>query len=195
LEVYLVLNELVYNFAIWLDDMQWSTLLHESYYMYNWVESTHVLTLMVSLGMLFLIDLRMLGLAFADVPASKIAERLNVPMIIGFSVMFITGVLLFYAVPVRTTQSVWFRIKMVLLVACAVNAFLFHKRLNQSVSEWDTAARAPSRIRTGAMLSLGFWSLVVICGRFIAYDWFDCQHDQGAFVSFVAGCVDGQTRF
>jgi len=48
-----VLNELVYNFAVWLDDTRWSAMLHESYYMYNWVESTHVLTLMVSLGMLF----------------------------------------------------------------------------------------------------------------------------------------------
>ena len=128
------MNELIYNFAVWLDDTAYSAMLHESYYMYNWVESTHVLTLMVSLGMLFLIDLRMLGYAFPDVPASKIAERLNVPMLIGFTVMFVTGILLFYAVPVRSSQSVWFRIKMVLLVACAVNAFLFHKRMNESVS-------------------------------------------------------------
>ena len=120
------MNELIYNLAVWLDETEWSRMLHESYYMYNWVESTHVLTLMVSLGMLFLIDLRMLGLALPDVPASRIAERLNVPMLIGFAVMFITGILLFYAVPVRTSQSLWFRIKMALLVACAVNAFLFH---------------------------------------------------------------------
>ena len=85
------MNELIYNLAVWLDDTEWSRMLHESYYMYNWVESTHVLTLMVSLGMLFLIDLRMLGLALPDVPASRIAERLNVPMLIGFAVMFITG--------------------------------------------------------------------------------------------------------
>lgn len=189
------MNELVYNFAVWLDDMQWSTMLHESYYIYNWVESTHVLTLMVSLGMLFLIDLRMLGLALPDVPASKIAHRLNVPMLIGFTVMFITGILLFYAVPVRTSQSIWFRIKMVLLVACAINAYLFHKRMNESVSSWDTETRAPSGIRMGAMLSLGFWSIIVVCGRFIAYDWFDCDTFPGAFMSTLAGCVDGQTRF
>lgn len=189
------MNELVYNFAVWLDDMQWSTMLHESYYMYNWVESTHVLTLMVSLGMLFLIDLRMLGLALPDVPASKIADRLNVPMLIGFTVMFITGILLFYAVPVRTSQSIWFRIKMVLLVACAINAYLFHKRMNESVSSWDTDARAPSRIRMGALMSLGFWSIIVVCGRFIAYDWFDCSSFPGEFMSTLAGCVDGQTRF
>lgn len=189
------MNELIYNFAVMIDDMQWSAMLHESYYMYSWVESTHVLTLMLSLGMLFLIDLRMLGYAFPDVPASKIAERLNIPMLVGFTIMFITGVLLFYAIPVRTAQSVWFRIKMVLLVAAAINAWLFHKRMNESVSSWDNERRAPSRIRTGAILSLGFWSIVVICGRFIAYDWFDCAKDPNAFISFVAGCVDGQTRF
>lgn len=189
------MNELIYNFAIMLDDTQWSTMLHESYYMYNWIESTHVLGLMVSLGILFLIDLRMLGYAFADVPASKIAERLNIPMLIGFVLMFVTGILLFYAVPVRSAQSVWFRIKMILLVACAINAWLFHKRMNESVSSWDSDARAPKRIRQGALLSLGFWSIIVVCGRFIAYDWFDCVRDPGPFMSFVAGCVDGQTRF
>lgn len=189
------MNELIYNIAVWIDDTRYSAMLHESYYMYNWVESTHVLTLMVSLGMLFLIDLRMLGYAFPDVPASKIAERLNIPMLIGFTVMFITGILLFYAVPVRSAQSVWFRIKMVLLVACAVNAFMFHKRMNESVTNWDNEPRAPKRIRTGAMLSLGFWTVVVICGRFIAYDWYDCDYEQSAFVEFMAGCVDGQTRF
>ncbi len=190
-----MLNELLYNIAVWIDDMQLSTLLHESYYMYNWVESTHVLFLMVSLGMLFLIDLRMLGLALPDVPASRIASRLSWPMAIGFGVMFITGFLLFFAVPVRSTQSLWFRIKMVLLVAAAVNAWLFHKRMNESVADWDTDRVAPARIRRGAILSLSFWAVIVMCGRFIAYDWFDCEMGQTAFVEFVAGCVDGQTRF
>ncbi len=190
-----MLNEFVYNIAVWLDDTSWSTLLHESYYMYNWTESTHVLTLMLSLGMLFLIDLRMMGWALADVPASKIAHQLNIPMLVGFSIAVITGIMLVYAVPVRSSQSIWFRIKMVLLLGCAINAFLFHKRMNESVSSWDNDVRAPSRIRTGAALSLGFWSLVVICGRFMAYDWFDCQYGQSALVEVIAGCVDGQTRF
>jgi len=190
-----VLDQFVYDIAVWLDDTRWSTLLHESYYMYNWTESTHVLTLMLSLGMLFLIDLRMLGWAFTDVPASKIAHQLNIPMLVGFSLAVITGIMLVYAVPVRSTQSIWFRIKMVLLVGCAINAFLFHKRMNESVSSWDNEVRAPARIRASAALSLGFWTLVVICGRFMAYDWFDCEYGQNPFIEFMAGCVDGQTRF
>ncbi|MCY4264268.1 MAG: hypothetical protein OXE78_05380 [Gammaproteobacteria bacterium] len=189
------MNEFVYNLAIWLDDTQWSTMLHESYYMYNWVESTHVLTLMLSLGMLFLIDLRMLGYALPEVSASKLAARLNVPMLVGFALMFITGILLFYAVPVRTAQSLWFRIKMLLLVACAINALMFHRRMNQSVGSWDLEPRAPGSLRWGAMLSLVFWSFIVICGRFIAYDWFDCSPSSSGFIADLSGCIDGQTRF
>jgi hypothetical protein len=190
-----MLNQLVYDFATWLDAQAWSTLLHESYYMYNWVETTHVLSLMISLGMLFLIDLRMLGYAFPNVPASSIAERLNKPMLVGFSIMMITGVLLFYAIPVRSSQSLWFRIKVVLLVAAAVNALLFRNRMATSVATWDTDARAPKQLRIGAALSLGFWALIVVSGRLIAYDWFDCAHGQSGIISSLAGCVPGQEQF
>ena len=173
-------------------------MLHESYYMYSWVESTHVLTLTLSLGMLFLIDLRMLGYALPEVAASKLAARLSIPMLLGFSVMFITGILLFYAVPVRTSQSLWFRIKLLLLVASAVNALLFHRRmrnLDRVAGSWDRAPKAPPGLRWGAALSLAFWSLVVVCGRFIAYDWYDCRYDQGPVIGLLAGCIDGQTEF
>ncbi len=190
-----MLNEFIFNIAVWLDETRWSTMLHESYYMYNWVESTHVLTLMISLGMLFLIDLRMLGLALPDVPASRIAQRLNLPMLVGFSIMVITGVLLVYAVPVRSAQSVWLRIKMVLMAGLLINAILFHKKMNTAGASWDNEPRAPRNLRIGAMLSLGGWAIVVMCGRFIAYDWFDCQYNDSEFIAFVAGCLDDQTRF
>ena len=184
------MNQLIYNFAVWVDNQSWSTQLHESYYMYNWVESTHVLTLMLSLGMLFLIDLRMLGLAFTSVPASRIAERLDKPMMIGFVVMIVTGFILYYAIPERTTQSIWFRIKVTLLIAAGINALLFRARMKASVGDWDTDKKAPRRIRVGAGLSLALWSGVVMTGRAIAYDWFDCYQDLAPFMYWSAGCVD-----
>lgn len=189
------MNRLIYDFALWVDTHAWSTALHESYYLYNWIESTHVLTLMLSLGMLFLIDLRMLGLALPDVPASTLARRLNVPMLVGFTVMIATGLLLFYAIPVRTSQSLWFRIKLVLLLAAAVNAWLFHRRMRAAPAGWDGLLRAPRRLQAGAALSLIFWAFIVICGRLIAYDWFDCAARPSAFVATLAGCIDGQAQF
>ncbi|MCB1670428.1 MAG: DUF6644 family protein [Gammaproteobacteria bacterium] len=189
------MNELFYNVAVWLDSQELSTRLHESYYMYNWIESTHVLTLMLCLGMLFLIDLRMVGAAFTNIPASTLARRLNLPMLVGFSVMVITGVTLFYAVPVRNTQSLWMRIKLILLLAAAVNALLFHRNMLNATGDWDTQARAPDKLRLGATLSLVFWVSIVICGRLIAYDWFDCEYTQPGIMQTLSGCVPGQTQF
>jgi uncharacterized membrane protein len=185
-----VLNEVLLNLARWLDAQAWSTGLHESLYMYAWIESTHVLTLMVFLGMLFVIDLRMLGWTFTSVPASTIAERLDRPMMIGFTVMVITGFILYYAIPVRTTQSIWFRIKVVLLIAAGINALLFRNKMKQAKGDWDNDPKPPKRYRVGAGLSLALWTGVIVTGRTIAYDWFDCHKQLPYFMYWAAGCVD-----
>ena len=185
-----MLNELLLNLARWLDSQSWSTSIHESIYLYSWIETTHVLTLMVFLGMLFVIDLRMLGAIFPNVPASTIAQRLDKPMMIGFVVMLITGFLLYYAIPVRTTQSLWFRIKVVLLIAAGINAFMFRAKMQVSSDSWDLDPIPPKRIRIGAAVSLTLWAGVVITGRTIAYDWFDCHKQLPYFMYWAAGCVD-----
>ena len=185
-----MLNELLLGLARWIDTHEWSTALHESYYMYSWVETTHVLSIMVFLGMLFIIDLRMLGLAFTNVPASRIAARLDRPMMIGFAIMLATGFTLYYAIPVRTTQSIWFRIKVVLLLAAGLNALLFRRRMQESAAPWDSDPKPPTRMRVGAALSLALWAGVVMTGRAIAYDWFDCHKQQAVFMYWASGCVD-----
>lgn len=184
------MNELLLQLAEWVFSTGMSRGIQESFYLYNWIETTHVLTLMICLGMLFFIDARMLGLTMTNVPASQIAERLNIPMLIGFVIMFITGILLWYAMPVRATQSLWFRIKMLLLVAAAINAYLFHREMKKAAaSNWDTERKAPKRLQIGAILSLTFWAGVVTTGRLIAYDWYDCYREMPAFISWAAGCV------
>jgi hypothetical protein len=134
----------------------------------------------------------MLGLWLKDVPASTLAQRLDRPMLIGFSIMVVTGVLLYVGIPIRTTQSLWFRIKVILLVAAFINAWLFRKHMQASVGTWDAAPVPPRRTRIAAALSLTLWASVVACGRFIAYDWYDCGQDNSAFVDWAAGCVAGE---
>ncbi|MCZ6656043.1 MAG: hypothetical protein O7C67_02000 [Gammaproteobacteria bacterium] len=190
-----MLNEWLLNRARWLDSMAWSTDLHESLYMYAWVETTHVLTLTVFLGMLFIIDLRMLGLTFTGVPASKIADRLDIPMLIGMVIMVVTGFILYFAIPVRSTQSIWFRIKVVLMIAAIANAFLFRAKMKAAAGTWDLDPKPPKNIRVGAGLSLALWSGVVITGRTIAYDWFDCHKELPYFMYWAAGCVDEMAAF
>jgi hypothetical protein len=185
-----MLNEWLLLLAQYLAAQPWSIGLHESIYMYAWIETTHVLTLAVFLGMLFIIDLRMLGWAFTGLSAADLADRLDRPMILGFLVMIATGLILYYAIPVRTTQSIWFRIKVVLLIAAGINAWLFRRRMQASVSSWHRDAIPPAPIRRGAARSLLFWAGVVFTGRAIAYDWYDCHKPLSAFMLWAAGCVD-----
>ena len=101
------------SFCQWLADTPGSIALHESLFMYPLVESVHVLTLCLFVGMSTMLDLRLLGLTLRRVPLTDITNRLFPWMFAGFAVMVVTGVALFYAIPVRSYQSIWFRMKVV----------------------------------------------------------------------------------
>ena len=65
------------GFFEWLGNTPWSIALHESLWVYPIVESVHVLTLCLFLGLAVMLDLRLLGVAFRSVRASDVAERLR----------------------------------------------------------------------------------------------------------------------
>ena len=187
-----MINDTIYRIALWLDSQSWSTQLHESYYMYNWIESTHVLSLMVGLGLLLIIDLRLMGLAFVDVPIQTLVNKVSPAMLWGFVVTIVTGLLLFYAIPIRTSQSVWFRLKVFFLVLAAINAVVVHYKLKRFSEDKQYVMPA---LKKGALFSLAFWIVIVISGRLIAYDWFDCAKKPEQVVFTFAGCIANQTAF
>ncbi|MCC7179843.1 MAG: hypothetical protein IT177_15800 [Acidobacteria bacterium] len=174
----------------WVAATPWSVALHESLYMWPLVESTHVLSLALLVGTAIMLDLRLLGVAMKRAPVSELTGRLLPWTRLGFVVMLATGLLLFYATPVRNYQNIFFRLKMVLLVVAGINVWLFHSRIHRSVGEWDLAMPPPRAARVAAVVSLVAWAIVVVSGRFIAYNWFDCDiQPQSAFVNWAAGCV------
>ena len=176
-------------FAEWLDGHAWSTALHESLWMYPLVNSTHVLSVTLFVGLLMMVDLRMLGFAFRETPVSTLTSRLLPWSVAGFVVMAISGVLLFYAIPVRTTHSVWFRAKVALLIVGGVNAWFFHRRVSRDRDRWDGLPKPPAGVRVTAAISLCTWAAVIVMGRMIAYNWFDCDRAQGAVAAWLAGCA------
>lgn len=176
------------DFVRWLDETAGSTAIHESLLLYPLIESTHVLTLMLFAGTIAMVDLRLLGVAFREVPVSQMVARVLPYTVAGFVIMVVTGLLLFYAIPVRTFHSVWFRVKLVLIAAALVNILLFHARVQRSLPAWDTAPLPPWPARLSAGLSLSAWAGVIVMGRMIAYNWFDCDRPQSAFVTWLASC-------
>jgi hypothetical protein len=178
------------SFLQWVDETTWSTALHESLFMYPLVESTHVLTLMLFVGMTVMWDLRLLGLAFTRVPISEAAKRILPWSRAGFVLMVVTGALLFYAIPVRNYQNVFFRVKMIMFALALLNIWYFHTRTERSIGAWDTLPRPPRAARMAAVASITLWFLIVVAGRMIAYNWFDCDiQPQSDFINWAAGCV------
>jgi hypothetical protein len=160
-------------FFQWLEGTAGSVAIRESTLLYPIIETTHVLMLCLFLGMIAMLDLRLLGAGLRGIPVSEVAGRLLPLAFIGFTLMTISGMLLFYSGPVRAAGNIFFRIKMVMLALAGINAALFHVTIYRRVTDWDCDSTPPLRARLAGFCSLLLWSAVVICGRMQAYNWFD----------------------
>ncbi len=160
-------------FFEWLEGTAGSIAIRESILFYPIVETTHVLTLCLFLGMIALLDLRLLGVGLGGVPVSEVAGRLLPVALLGFVLMGISGSLLFYSGPVRAFENIFFRVKVVMIALAGLNALLFHLTICRRVAVWDHDPSPPARAKLAGVLSLLLWSGVVVCGRLQAYNWFD----------------------
>ncbi len=178
------------GFCQWLAETHWSVALHESLWVYPLVESTHVWALALFFGFAMILDLRLLGLALSQVPVSEVAKKLLPWTIAGFILMIVTGGLLFYAIPVRTYQSIFFRVKVLMLILAGINVWVFHSTIWRRVAEWDRDPVTPRSARFAGAASLVLWVCIIFAGRMIAYNWFDCDRQpQPEIVNWAAGCV------
>lgn len=157
----------------WLESTHGSIALHESIWVYPIVESVHVLTLTLFLGLAVIVDLRLLGASLSAMPVSQVVRRLGPWMVAGFAVMIVSGSLLFYAAPLRTYSNVFFRLKMAFLLMAGLNVAMFHFTTSTTMAQWDLDRRPPMRARLAGGVSLALWAAIAVCGRMIAYNWFD----------------------
>ena len=180
---------MIHDFLTWLGDTPTSVALLESLYVWPLLESTHVVTLMLFVGTAIMLDLRLVGASFRSVPVSEFTGRLLPWTRAAFAVMVCTGLLLFYSSPVRYYHNLFFRLKALLLIVAGVNILVFHARTHRTVHEWDADAVPPRRARLAGAVSLLAWMGVVVAGRLVAYNWFDCDiQPQPGLVNLLSGC-------
>ena len=163
----------VLSFLEWLQDTPLSVGIRESTWLFPIIESVHVLGLCLFLGMAILLDLRLLGLTLLKVSVSEVHRKLLPWTWAGAVIMVVSGIFTFFNDPVRYYNNVFFRVKVVMLVLAALNAYLFEIGVFQSVDRWDTSVVTPKKARMAGALSLVLWGCIVIAGRLIAYNWFD----------------------
>ena len=170
-----------------LADTPWSIGLHESLYMYAITESTHVMSIMLFVGTIAMVDLRLLGVSFSQVPVSHMLSRMLPWTIFGFCLLVITGGMLFLAIPVRTYHSLWFRLKCLMILIAAINIAVFTFKVERDKAKWDLGP-VPRNSKVCAVISLSAWACVIVFGRLIAYNWFDCDSLNAPIMYELTGC-------
>ena len=160
------------SFCQWLADTPFSTGIRESTYIYPIIESVHVLSLSIFVGLLVLWDLRLIGITLRRVAVSEVWSRLIPWITLGAVLMVISGLLLFASDPVRFFGNIFFRIKALGLFLALLNAIAFHLGIERKLVDWDTAAITPRAAKFAGAISIGLWAVIVVTGRFVAYNWF-----------------------
>ncbi len=160
----------IVSWCQWLQNTPLSTAISQSDLMFPFIEGSHILALSVSVGLIMILDLRFLGVAFPAEPVSKIMKQIMPWSLAGFAVMIITGLLLFMTQAEKAYGNNFFRVKLLLLLLAGLNALYYQVRFYPKMREWDTALSTPVGVRVCAVLSLLFWVGVIACGRTMAYE-------------------------
>ena len=160
------------SFCQWLADTPFSTGIRESTYIYPVIESVHVLSLCIFVGLLLLWDLRLIGVMLRRVAVSEVWARLIPWITLGAVLMVISGLLLFASDPVKFFGNIFFRVKAFGLFLALLNAMAFHLGIEKRLVDWDTAAVTPRAAQWAGAISIALWAIIVVTGRLVAYNWF-----------------------
>ncbi len=127
---------------------------------YPYVNSLHLLGLVMLVGAIGIVDLRLLG-AFGTLPRDKLVGALTPLGLGGLALLFLSGSALFAADARALAGNPAFLWKGALILAALANALLFRRLWRGGEPSW------PARML--ALLSLILWLTIGALGRFIAY--------------------------
>lgn len=137
--------------------------LRSSAWAYPLAEVAHLIGLAVLVGSVFVVDLRLMGAGRA-LPLQTLM-RFVLPWTVASLLLIVpSGLLLFLAHAPELAANPAFRIKLVLLMLAALNAWFFHRSFRL-----EADPKSLSRGRRAAWISCTLWLSIVAAGRLIAY--------------------------
>ncbi len=127
------------------------------------LQIVHVIGFILLLSSIVLISLRLLGLAFAQQPVSKVGRDATRLIWLGLALTVASGTLMFVSSPKMYYYNPAFELKMLLLVAAVLVQVLLLRRVSANDSP------TPMLVRTTVALSLASWFGVGLAGRIIGF--------------------------
>jgi uncharacterized membrane protein SirB2 len=160
----------VNEFAQWLGQTPISLAIQTHLWVIPTIQSVHIVCIGIVLASVFMIDLRIFGLAGRDQTLSQTTRRF-IPWLWGaLLVLLATGVLMVTGEPVRELMSLSFWLKMSLLAVGIVIAVSFQISLKRNARHWEESAINRVTTKSLSIFTLLIWCSIIVLGRLIAYD-------------------------
>ena len=149
-----------------IEAMPPSTWLRRSGTLYLLVNAAHIGAIGLLIGSIVPLDLRLLGLIRAG-PLAVLAPVLARTAAVGLGLAVLTGALLFSVRPQEYLQNPAFILKMALLIAGAINAWLVNR--GRAWTGVLDGSRPAGGLRLQAGASLLLWLGCLVAGRWIGF--------------------------
>ena len=159
------------EFALWLSETYPSVLIQtHNGWMIPTIQSIHIAGIGIVLASVFMMDLRILGLAGKDQTLRQTTTRFAPWLMWALVALLITGVLMVIGEPVRELVTVSFWLKMFLIAVGTLVAAVFLKMLKRNDQHWEDAMTKRLSVKLMAIFTFLVWLAVIVLGRLIAYD-------------------------
>ena len=150
----------------WLENTAYSQWILTGLTGWPLVLSMHAIGLAIAVGMVFAMNLRLLGL-YTTISLSSTRKLLTFAWI-GIALNIFSGFSLFMTQASFYVTSPPFLVKITAIILGIVALVVTQKTMDREMATWD-ASGISSKGRNLAIGSLALWTLAVVTGRLIAY--------------------------
>jgi hypothetical protein len=153
----------------WLQSTELAVYISQSGWSFSALEMIHVTATTLIVGMIAVVDLRLIGLGPRGVAVTDLYREVIPLTWAAFVVAAITGVMLFSSQAMDYYVNTGVRLKFSLLALIAINMLVFRWTVYPGISKWDRDGPIPLAARLAGGISLASWMMVVAAARWIAY--------------------------
>jgi hypothetical protein len=153
----------------WIDQTALSQAIQVTKWVVPLVQTVHILAIAVVASSVFMIDLRLIGMFWADRPMKDVSSRFLPLVWWPLLILLATGVIMIIGEPARSLKNPAFQLKMTLLVAALIVTGLFQLLQRRNTAFGDLRSGPRAAAATVAVVSMLLWSAIVFAGRWIAY--------------------------
>ena len=157
------------EFSLWVTDWPFAIWLQDHFLAIPGFQTVHILSIAALFGSVLMLNLRVLGVVGMDQSMTDTYRRYMRWIWWSLACLIGSGIILLISEPVRNMVNSVFWIKMIFLVIAVALSLWFQHGVKKRMADWDVSSQGHAALRTGAVLIIIVWLLVMVGGRWIAY--------------------------